>query len=139
MICRDSESLISTGEESSIDLYLKTWAFVSVIKLHPPAGRKVSCGFGSSCYLRRIWARPSSSCSRSVCNVFLGCITHDPRKRHLFLLREIFESLVEIGRKAYGGTDQGCAPSLCASSLSLFFLHRVLPLYNRRHHTTPRR
>src|SRR5664280_468340 len=62
-----------------------------------------------------------------VCNVFLGCITHYPRKRHLFLLRELFESLVEIGRKAYRGTDQGWALVLHASSLSLFSLHRSLP------------
>src|ERR1019366_23600 len=61
-------------------------------------------------------------------DVLLRCITHYPRQRYLFLLRDFVESFVEIGREGDRCADRRCALSLHASSLSLFSLHRGLPL-----------
>src|ERR1019366_6405991 len=57
-------------------------------------------------------------------DVLLGCVTHDPSQRNLFLFRDFVESFVEIGREADRRTDPGRALSLRAFSLSLFRLHR---------------
>ena len=69
-------------------------------------------------------------------NVFLRRLTHNPGQRHLFLLSEVFERFIEIGRKTDRRTDQNCPLIFHALSLSLFPVHVGVPplVFTTLHH-----
>src|ERR1039458_3617611 len=60
-------------------------------------------------------------------DVLLGRVTDYPRQRHLFLLRDLFESFVKIGRKCNRCPDCRFPLSLWAPSLRPFFFHWAVP------------